>query len=523
MQKPGQKVAMISSTAIDLPDHRKQVFEACLCEDVFPDGMESLPARDTDAITASMEMVNRADIYIGIFAWRYGYIPKGHKISITEMEFHRAVKRRIPILVFLIHKDHPITIEMVETSSSAQRQIKKLKQLACKGRSRCEFRSPAELRAEVIHALSALRQREMQSRSPVDAIRAEKKRLEDLDPKASVQITADARSIQYHVEFPNKKLEFLNKLGEATLKAFFEKGQSFQIKAKDIPTDISPVLNSLLNKAGDSEITVQPATTFKGCLQLAFRSPKNEPHHVQTDGEWTLAPKRAVFRGQLSDSPFYIEYFREAGGNEKQEQLIIKCKFVFNVWRGQPLLGLAYFLELYEFMHCSEFSIRSFIRGNQVWPPENLIVTDEGRKRAIEALEWLEKARQAARYLGANPPFPQAETINANEAESKDVQLMIKLIEAGVHEQNNAGQIVALSCDNLSPGPEIGKKELTANWTEPFRKINFFGLEIPFGPLVHTWTDLELVATRPLDNNRTEITFKGGAKSIWKIELKRPS
>lgn len=100
---------------------------------------------------------------------------------------------------------------------------------------------------------------------------------------------------------------------------------------------------------------------------------------------------------------------------------------------------------------------------------------------------------------------------------------MIKLIEAGIHEQNNAGQIVALSCDNLSPGPEIGKKELTANWTEPFRKINFFGLEIPFGPLAYTWTDLELVATRPLDNNRTEITFKGGAKSIWKIEFKRPS
>src|ERR1035437_3153571 len=190
MLKPGQKSAMISSTAIDLPEHRKQVFEACLCEDIFPIGMESLPARDADAIQVSLEMVNKADIYIGIFAWRYGHIPKGHNISITEMEFNRAVERKIPILVFVIHKDHPITIEMVEARSGAQTKIKKLKQLACKGRGRGEFKSPAELRAEVIHALSAVKQLKVQDRSPVAAIRAEKKRLEELDPKASVQIAA---------------------------------------------------------------------------------------------------------------------------------------------------------------------------------------------------------------------------------------------------------------------------------------------------------------------------------------------
>src|ERR1051325_10241948 len=36
MLAPGGISAMISSTALDLPDHRKQVFEACLCEDIFP-------------------------------------------------------------------------------------------------------------------------------------------------------------------------------------------------------------------------------------------------------------------------------------------------------------------------------------------------------------------------------------------------------------------------------------------------------------------------------------------------------
>lgn len=34
--KPGQKTTMLSSTSLDLPEHRKQVVEACWRERVFP-------------------------------------------------------------------------------------------------------------------------------------------------------------------------------------------------------------------------------------------------------------------------------------------------------------------------------------------------------------------------------------------------------------------------------------------------------------------------------------------------------
>ena len=97
------KTAMISGTSVDLPEHRQEAIDACLREGVFPVAMEHLPAKDADATRVSLEMVNKADIYIDIYAWRYGHIPEGHDISITEMEFDRAVKRKIPILVFLIH------------------------------------------------------------------------------------------------------------------------------------------------------------------------------------------------------------------------------------------------------------------------------------------------------------------------------------------------------------------------------------------------------------------------------------
>lgn len=64
-------VVMISSTARDLPQHRKEVMDGCLGQGVLPRMMEHLPARDADAIAASLELVDGAQLYIGIIAHRY--------------------------------------------------------------------------------------------------------------------------------------------------------------------------------------------------------------------------------------------------------------------------------------------------------------------------------------------------------------------------------------------------------------------------------------------------------------------
>jgi tetratricopeptide (TPR) repeat protein len=101
-------------------------------------------------------MVDEADIYLGIFANRYGYVPKENnpqQISITEMEYNRAVERKIPRLIFLIDKAHPLTIDDVEQGKGSTR----LK--AFKGRVQTEnivnfFKSPEDLRAHVINGLS---------------------------------------------------------------------------------------------------------------------------------------------------------------------------------------------------------------------------------------------------------------------------------------------------------------------------------------------------------------------------------
>ena len=148
---------MVSSTAFDLPEHREQVRDACLRSGFAPDEMmENLNAIDADAIEASLTMVDKADVYVGIFAFRYGYVPNGGDISITEMEYQRAVKQKKPRLLFFMDDDHPITARMVETGTGAEK-LKALKERAGRDRVARFFKSPDALRGDVISALHELR------------------------------------------------------------------------------------------------------------------------------------------------------------------------------------------------------------------------------------------------------------------------------------------------------------------------------------------------------------------------------
>lgn len=158
-----QRRVMISSTARDLPEHREEVMEACLRQGMFPDMMKHLPASDAEAISASLKLVDGVEIYVGVFAHRYGYIPKAnnpHGISITEMEYNRAVERKIPRLIFIIDKKHPLgdfTIEDIDKGEDAER-LERFKNRVEGENIVNYFKSPADLRAHVINSLSQLRQ-----------------------------------------------------------------------------------------------------------------------------------------------------------------------------------------------------------------------------------------------------------------------------------------------------------------------------------------------------------------------------
>ena len=148
---------MISSTARDLPEHRDEVRKGCHRAGFASDQMmENLTALDKDAVETSLKMAEDADIYLGIFAYRYGYVPDGSDISITEMEYNKAVELGKPRLIFFIDEDHPVTGKDIERGAGSAK-LEAFKERVGKERVAAFFKSPGDLRGHVVEALIQLK------------------------------------------------------------------------------------------------------------------------------------------------------------------------------------------------------------------------------------------------------------------------------------------------------------------------------------------------------------------------------
>ena len=100
----------VSSTYGDLKDHREQVYRTLrqLNHDVV--AMEDYVATDQRPLAKCLEDVAACDLYVGIFAHRYGYIPEHDNPdgrSITELEYRHAQAKGKPCLVFLLDPAAP--------------------------------------------------------------------------------------------------------------------------------------------------------------------------------------------------------------------------------------------------------------------------------------------------------------------------------------------------------------------------------------------------------------------------------
>jgi hypothetical protein len=92
----------ISSTYKDLIEYREIIYKSLrkMGHDVI--AMEDYVANDTRPVEKCLSDVEKCDIYVGIFAWRYGFVPEGYEFSITEQEYRSAKTYKIPRLIFLL-------------------------------------------------------------------------------------------------------------------------------------------------------------------------------------------------------------------------------------------------------------------------------------------------------------------------------------------------------------------------------------------------------------------------------------
>src|ERR671919_155143 len=118
---------LISSTGWDLADHRRAAIEVCNRLEFVPKAMEYFPAMPQGPTEGSLLRFSDGDVYVGIFAGKYGTIDVAHDRSITELEYDFAGEQGIDRLCFLADPEHPLLPDAQEQAENRRARLEAFK------------------------------------------------------------------------------------------------------------------------------------------------------------------------------------------------------------------------------------------------------------------------------------------------------------------------------------------------------------------------------------------------------------
>lgn len=150
----------VSSTSEDLRDHRAAVRDAILDLGLHPIMMENFAAEGIIAVDRCKRSIDEAELYVGIYAHRYGWVPTekqgGDGVrSITALEYDWAGARGIPRLCFVIAPKHPWPPGPPHFDKEPEKTVllNRFKGRVSEETMRKEFTDPADLAQKVTAAL----------------------------------------------------------------------------------------------------------------------------------------------------------------------------------------------------------------------------------------------------------------------------------------------------------------------------------------------------------------------------------
>src|ERR1700750_2841725 len=76
----------MDSYRADLPDALELIEVAAFLQEQWAEGAG-------DVVALCRERLDKTDGYVGVFGFRYGWVPNGHDRSITEIEYDHAFDR----------------------------------------------------------------------------------------------------------------------------------------------------------------------------------------------------------------------------------------------------------------------------------------------------------------------------------------------------------------------------------------------------------------------------------------------
>jgi hypothetical protein len=112
---PPKKV-FVSSTYLDLAEHRAMIMEQIQRRDLFFRGMEFFGAASKKSAQFILEQVRKADVYLGIYGRRYGSLDATSGLSMTESEYDEAVRLKKPRLCYVAHREAALKAGDVESN-----------------------------------------------------------------------------------------------------------------------------------------------------------------------------------------------------------------------------------------------------------------------------------------------------------------------------------------------------------------------------------------------------------------------
>lgn len=142
----------LSSTFVDLVPYRKAVTEALERLGSQVDRMEIFGARPEEATGASQRDLEESELFVGIYAHRYGYNPANSDMSITEQEYHHAMRLKKPMFCFIVNEDHPWAPSMVE-DDPGKSKLRAFKAQIRTSRVTDAFNTPEDLASRVVSSV----------------------------------------------------------------------------------------------------------------------------------------------------------------------------------------------------------------------------------------------------------------------------------------------------------------------------------------------------------------------------------
>ncbi|MGE0814127.1 MAG: DUF4062 domain-containing protein [Vicinamibacterales bacterium] len=114
----------LSSTFADLASHRGVVQAAIRKLGAVDVSMENFGSREERPLEECMRLVrDESDMFVGVYAHQYGFVPDGYDKSISELEYRAAGDAALPRFVYLVDENHPWLPANIDRGEAAERLL----------------------------------------------------------------------------------------------------------------------------------------------------------------------------------------------------------------------------------------------------------------------------------------------------------------------------------------------------------------------------------------------------------------